>query len=174
MLTGYLASAKKQFAYYKQLGENTMRQLPDEGLFWQSNPESNSIAMIVKHLSGNMRSRWTDFLTTDGEKPDRDRETEFDNDDVTRAGVLARWETGWACLFTALDSVTDADLQRIILIRNEPHTVLEAVNRQLAHYPHHVGQMLYIGKLVLGQDWQSLSIPRGGSAAFNAEKFGRP
>lgn len=173
MLTGYIASATKQFAYYKLLGERTIAQLPDEALFWQPNPDSNSLATIVRHLSGNMRSRWTDFLTTDGEKPDRDRETEFDLNSMTRAEVLACWQAGWTCLFAALDSITEADLGRIIFIRNEPHTVLEAINRQLAHYPHHVGQMLYIGKAVLGNRWQSLSIARGGSVAFNTKKFGK-
>ncbi len=171
---GYLASARKQFAYYKLLGEKTFAQLSDEQLFWQHNADTNSVATIVKHLWGNMRSRWTDLLTSDGEKPWRDRETEFDNDVRTREAMLAKWEEGWACLFGALEPLTDADLGRIIHIRNEGHTVLEAINRQLAHYPYHVGQIVHIGKMLRGEAWQSLSIPRGGSAAFNADKFNKP
>ncbi|MGI4872233.1 MAG: DUF1572 domain-containing protein [Janthinobacterium lividum] len=171
MLTDFLPSARKQFAYYKLLGEQALAQVPDEALCWQPNPACNSLASIVKHLAGNMRSRWTDFLTTDGEKPWREREAEFDNDLPTRAAVLAHWEAGWQCLFAALDGLTEADLGRIIYIRNQGHTVLEAINRQLAHYPHHVGQLVLLGKIICGESWQSLSIPRGNSAAFNAEKF---
>lgn len=171
---GYIASARKQFAYYKLLGEKTFAQLTDEELFHQHNADTNSVATIVKHLWGNMRSRWTDFLTSDGEKTWRDREAEFDNDVRTREAMLALWEEGWACLFAALDGLTDDDLGRIIHIRNEGHTVLEAINRQLAHYPYHVGQIVHIGKLLRGTDWKSLSIPRGGSAAFNADKFSKP
>ena len=171
MPADFLPSARKQFAYYQLLGEQALAQVPDEALNWQPNAACNSLASIVKHLAGNMRSRWTDFLTTDGEKPWRDREAEFDNDLTTRAAILAAWETGWHCLFAALDALTEADLERIIYIRNQGHTVLEAINRQLAHYPHHVGQLVLMGKLVQGEAWQSLSIPRGNSAAFNAGKF---
>ncbi len=171
---GYLASARKQFAYYKLLGEKTFAQLSDEEFFWQHNADTNSVATIVKHLWGNMRSRWTDFLTSDGEKEWRDREAEFDNDVRTREAMLAKWEEGWACLFGTLEPLTDADLGRIIHIRNEGHTVLEAINRQLAHYPYHVGQIVHIGKMLRGDAWQSLSIPRGGSATFNADKFSKP
>ncbi|MBL8000507.1 MAG: DUF1572 family protein [Flavobacteriales bacterium] len=171
---GHIASARKQFAYYKLLGEKTFAQLSDDELFLQHNADTNSVATIVKHLWGNMRSRWTDFLTSDGEKDWRDREAEFDNDVRTREAMLALWEEGWGCLFTALDGLTDDDLGRIIHIRNEGHTVLEAINRQLAHYPYHVGQIVHIGKLLRGTDWKSLSIPRGGSAAFNADKFSKP
>lgn len=174
MSLGYIESARKQFAYYKQLGEKTFAQLSDEELFWQPNADTNSVATIVKHLWGNMRSRWTDFLTTDGEKEWRDREAEFDNDISSRDAMLTKWEEGWACLFRALDSVTDTDLERIIHIRNEGHTILEAINRQLAHYPYHMGQIVHIGKLLRGDAWKSLSIPRGGSAAFNADKFSKP
>lgn len=170
----FLSSARKQLAYYKLLGEQTFAQVSDEQLFWQPNPASNSMATIVKHLWGNMRSRWTDFLTTDGEKPWRAREAEFDNDQRTRAALLARWEAGWQCLFAALDALAPADLDRLIYIRNQGHTVLEAINRQLAHYPYHVGQLVFMGKLLAGEAWQSLSIPRGNSAAYNAEKFARP
>ncbi|MVN77152.1 DUF1572 domain-containing protein [Hymenobacter sp. HMF4947] len=174
MSQDFLASARKQFAYYKLLGEQTFAQVSDDQLFWQPNAASNSMAAIVKHLWGNMLSRWTDFLTSDGEKPWREREAEFDNDLRTRAELLARWEAGWHCLFSALDALTPSDLARTIYIRHQGHTVMEAINRQLAHYPYHVGQLVFIGKLVQGEAWQSLSIPRGGSAAYNAEKFALP
>lgn len=174
MTTDYLNSVRKQFEYYKLLGDKTFSQLEDESLFWQFNEESNSIATIVKHLHGNMMSRWTDFLTTDGEKEFRDREAEFDNDLLTRQDLLQRWEQGWACLFAALDTVGADDLDRVVYIRNQGHTVMEAINRQLAHYPYHVGQIVFIGKMITGGSWKSLSIPRGGSSAFNAEKFAEP
>lgn len=174
MPADFLPSARKQFAYYKLLGEQALAQVPDAQLFWQPNPACNSLASIVKHLAGNMRSRWTDFLTTDGEKPWREREAEFDNDLTTRAEVAAAWEAGWQCLFTALDGLTETDLNELIYIRHQGHTVLEAINRQLAHYPHHVGQLVLMGKLICGEAWQSLSIPRGNSAAFNADKFAQP
>ena len=174
MAHDFLASARKQFAYYQLLGEQAMTQLPDEQLSWQPNAASNSIATIVKHLWGNMLSRWTDFLTTDGEKPWRAREAEFDNDLTTRAEIMAKWNAGWHCLFTALDALTPADLDRLIYIRNQGHTVMEAINRQLAHYPYHVGQIVFIARLAVNESWQSLSIPRGNSAAYNAEKFAQP
>lgn len=170
MPADYLSSARQQFQFYKTLGEGALAQVPDEALFWQPNPACNSMASIVKHLWGNMLSRWTDFLTTDGEKPWREREAEFDNDLNTRAEVLGKWEAGWQCLFAALNGLAEADLGRTIYIRHEPHSVVEAINRQLAHYPSHVGQLVLLGKLVQGEAWHSLSIPRGGSAAFNAEK----
>ncbi len=174
MPTDFLSSVHKQFAYYQLLGEQVMAQIPDDKLFWQPNAASNSIATIVKHLSGNMRSRWTDFLTSNGEKPWRAREAEFDNDLATRAAVLAHWQAGWQCLFVALDALTPADLDRTIYIRNQGHSVTEAINRQLAHYPYHVGQIVFLARLVADEAWQSLSIPRGNSAAYNAEKFARP
>ena len=173
-MTDFLTSARKQFAYYQLLGEQAMSQVTDEQLFWQPNAVSNSLAVIVKHLSGNMLSRWTDFLTTDGEKPWRAREAEFDNDLTTRAQVLAAWQAGWQCLFAALDALTPADLDRTIYIRHQGHSVTEAINRQLAHYPYHVGQLVYLARLLAGAAWQSLSIPRGTSAAYNAEKFAQP
>ena len=174
MTPDFLPSARKQFAYYKLLGEQAMAQIADEKLLWQPNAVSNSIATIVKHLWGNMLSRWTDFLTTDGEKPWRAREAEFDNDLRTRTEILAKWEAGWQCLFAALDALTPADLERLIYIRNQGHTVTEAINRQLAHYPYHVGQIVFMARLVADEAWQSLSIPRGNSAAYNAEKFAKP
>ncbi|MBB5395174.1 DUF1572 family protein [Mucilaginibacter sp. AK015] len=168
----YLDSVIKQVEYYKLLGERTFAQVSDEQLCWQYNADSNSIATIVKHLAGNMLSRWTDFLTSDGEKESRDREAEFDNDMVSREAMLQLWETGWKTLLDTLRSLTEADLGKIIYIRNQGHTVLEAINRQLAHYPYHIGQIVYIGKMV-AVDWRSLSIPRGQSDDYNREKFGQ-
>jgi len=170
----YLESAKKQFNYYKSLGEKTFAQIPDEGLFWQYNEESNSVATIVKHLSGNMLSRWTDFLTSDGEKPWRNRDAEFENDIKTREELLPVWNTGWDCLFNALDSIKDSDWEKDIYIRNERHSIPDAINRQLAHYPYHIGQIVFIGKMVSGNSWYSLSIPKGKSEVFNVEKFAAP
>lgn len=172
--TNYLDSVRKQFEYYQHLGEKTFDQVPEEQLFWQYNPESNSIATIVKHLWGNMRSRWTDFLATDGEKEWRQRDAEFENDIRTREELLQKWNEGWACLYAALDSLMPEDLERIIYIRNQGHTVMEAINRQLAHYPYHVGQIVFLGKMIRNEQWQSLSIPRGGSGGYNADKFSRP
>ncbi|MEZ4771842.1 MAG: DUF1572 domain-containing protein [Bacteroidia bacterium] len=174
MRTDYLTSTKKQFEYYKMLGEKTFSQLPDEGLFWQYNAESNSVATIVKHLWGNMLSRWTDFLTTDGEKTWRERDAEFENDIQTRAELMEKWNEGWDCLFSTLNSLTEEDLDKLIYIRNQGHTVTEAINRQLAHYPYHIGQMVFIGKMICGEKWASLSIPKGNSSQFNAEKFSLP
>lgn len=174
MANDYLSSVKKQFEYYKMLGEKTFAQLSDEQIFWQANPESNSIATIVKHLWGNMLSRWTDFLTSDGEKEWRNREAEFENDIASREELMAKWNEGWQCLFDALDPLTESDLEREIFIRNQGHTVVEAINRQLAHYPYHIGQIVFIGKMVCDDRWVSLSIPRGNSKAYNAEKFAQP
>jgi hypothetical protein len=170
----YVDSVKKQFEYYKLLGEKTFEQLPDEYLFWQCSTESNSIAVIVKHLWGNMLSRWTDFLTTDGEKEWRAREAEFDNDIQTREELIARWQAGWSCLFAALDSLTEDNWHTLVYIRNQGHSVTEAINRQLAHYPYHIGQIVFIGKMALNAQWQSLSIPRGTSQTYNADKFSQP
>ncbi len=174
MTTDYLDSVKKQFEYYKMLGEKTFTQLTDEQLFWQFNPESNSIATIVKHLWGNMLSRWTDFLISDGEKEWRNRDAEFENDIYTRQELLDKWNSGWTCLFETLNSLTQDDLQREIYIRNMGHSVAEAINRQLAHYPYHVGQIVCIGKMACDDSWTSLSIPKGNSSAYNADKFSKP
>ncbi|MFC0515034.1 DUF1572 family protein [Mucilaginibacter angelicae] len=173
MENDYIISVKKQFAYYKSLGEKTFEQLTDEQLCWQYNPESNSVAMIVNHLSGNMISRWTDIFTTDGEKPNRNREAEFAPSNLTRQTVLATWELGWKCLFDTLDGLTGDDLSKIIYIRNQGHTVMEAINRQLAHYPYHVGQIVFLGKMLCDESWASLSIPRGKSENYNADKFAK-
>ncbi len=171
MAGSYLESTRKQFEYYKLLGDKTFAQLSDEQLYWQYNADSNSVAIIVKHLWGNMLSRWTDFLTTDGEKEWRNRDAEFETEDKTRAALLAKWNEGWSCLFNALNQLSEADLEKIIYIRNQGHTVMEAINRQLAHYPYHVGQIVFLGKMLCGEKWQSLSIPKGNSASYNAEKF---
>lgn len=171
MNTTYLESTKKQLEYYKMLGNKTISQLADDALFWQYNAESNSIAIIVKHLSGNMVSRWTDFLTSDGEKEWRHRDAEFENDITTKTELIQKWNDGWNCLFKALHSLQEDDLLKTIYIRNEGHTVIEAINRQLAHYPYHVGQMVFIGKMICNLKWVSLSIPKGNSNAYNAEKI---
>lgn len=174
MMNDYLDSVTKQFEYYKMLAEKTFAQLSDEQLFWQYNEESNSIATIVKHLWGNMLSRWTNFLTTDGEKDWRDREAEFENDIKSREEMMSKWQGGWTCLFGALDTITNENADTIVYIRNMGHTVTEAINRQLAHYPYHLGQIVFIGKMLLNKNWSSLSIPRGNSREFNAEKFSQP
>ena len=170
----FLPSAIKQFEYYKLLGEQTFAQLKEEELTWQYNAESNSIATIVKHLAGNMLSRWTDPLTTDGEKECRNREDEFENNITSKETIMILWQRGWTCLFTALNSFSEADLQKELFIRNQGHTVTEAINRQLAHYPYHIGQIVFIGKMVTNDKWLSLSIPKGKSQTYNAEKFATP
>jgi Protein of unknown function (DUF1572) len=166
----YLDSARKEFAYYRSLGERTMAQLPDADLFREAAPGSNSIGVIVKHLHGNMLSRWTDFLTTDGEKSTRQRDAEFENSLRSRDELMVLWNEGWDRLQSALDPLMPADLERIIRIRTEPHTVAQAITRQLAHVPYHVGQIVLLGKLYLGEQFQSLSIPKGSSQAFNRAK----
>lgn len=148
-----------------------MAQVSDKDLYWQENDDSNSAAIIVKHMYGNMLSRWTDFLTTDGEKPWRHRDAEFEIEVLDRASLMKKWEEGWQCLFNALNSITDADLEKIIYIRNEGQTVLDAINRQIAHYSYHVGQIVYISKLRSTKEWHSLSIPRNKSAEYNNQKF---
>ncbi|MCV9931907.1 DUF1572 domain-containing protein [Flavobacterium sp. LS1R47] len=167
----YLESIKKQFLYYKTLGEKAIAQLEPEQLFVTVNEDTNSIATIVKHISGNMLSRWTDFLTTDGEKEWRNRDDEFENDIQSKDEVITAWEKGWKCLFDALNSLQPNQLSDIIYIRNEGHTVIEAINRQLAHYPYHVGQIVFYAKQLKNSSWQSLSIPRKESNSYNAVKF---
>jgi hypothetical protein len=173
MKTNYLESVIKQFEYYKLLGEKTITQVSDEKLFLQANEESNSIAIIVNHLAGNMLSRWTDFLTTDGEKEWRNRDAEFEDEITNKQQLMEKWNEGWGVFLSALNSLTDDDLDRIIFIRNQGHTVLEAINRQLAHYPYHIGQIVFIGKMY-AQKWDSLSIPKGNSSAYNHDKFSKP
>lgn len=165
---------KKQFEYYKQLGDKTFSQMKEQDLFWQFNEESNSIAIIVNHLHGNMLSRWTDFLTTDGEKEWRNRDEEFEASIETKEEMLAKWEEGWKCVFTALDSVNETNQDTIVYIRNQGNTIEEACLRQLAHYAYHVGQIVYAGRMKTGEYWQSLSIPKGDSKKYNADKFSKP
>ena len=167
----FIESATRQFKLYKQLGEKAIGQIEDTKLFFQENEETNSIAIIVQHLWGNMLSRWTDFKTTDGEKPWRARDAEFEGMIKTREELLQKWNEGWQCLFTALESVSDNDLQKIIYIRNEGHTILEAINRQIAHYSYHVGQIVFIAKMLSNNQWESLSIPRNKSNEYNKGKF---
>lgn len=174
MTNDYLESVKKQFEYYKMLGDKTFLQLEDDKLFWKHNDDCNSIATIVKHLWGNMLSRWTDFLTSDGEKDSRDRDAEFENDIQNRENLLYKWNEGWNCLFNAINSLTTNDLDKIIYIRNQGHTVTEAINRQLAHYPYHIGQIVFLGKMLVENEWTSLSIPKGKSQTFNNDKFSKP
>jgi uncharacterized damage-inducible protein DinB len=170
--TSYLRDSVGLFHYYKKLAERAMEQCPDEALFVALDAESNSIAIIVKHMAGNMRSRWLDFLTTDGEKPDRNRDTEFENPPKTRAQLMENWERGWKYVFDALEPLTEVDLTRTVTIRTEPHSVMQAINRQVAHYAHHVGQILFLAKhLTFAKTgkWESLSVPRGKSAEINAK-----
>lgn len=170
--TSYLQDSIGLFRYYKKLADRAMAQCPDEALFVTLDPESNSIAIIVKHLAGNMRSRWQDFLTTDGEKPDRNRDTEFETPPATRAELMEMWERGWKYVFNALEPLTEADLTRTVTIRTEPHSVMQAINRQVAHYAHHVGQILFLAKhltFTKTGKWESLSVPRGKSADMNAK-----
>lgn len=159
----------KRFQYYKSLGDQSFGQLSDEQIFWQYNDESNSIAVIVKHIAGNMLSRWTNFLTEDGEKTWRNRDGEFINTFKTKQEILEYWEKGWKCLFDALDQVNDANLYSTIYIRGEVHTVLDAMVRQVAHYPYHIGQIVYIAKMMKNDDWKTLSIERNRSKEFNNE-----
>jgi len=155
------------FRYYKNLAERPMAQVTDEQLVAVLDGEMNSIAVIVKHMAGNMRSRWTDFLTSDGEKPDRNRDAEFVDPPDTRQALLALWEEGWQCLFSALEPLSEQDLQRTITIRGEAHSVMQAINRQVAHYSYHCGQIVLLAKHFKHDEWQSLSVPRKQSAEFN-------
>ena len=157
----------KRFEYYKMLGDKSFEQLSDDQIFWQFNEESNSIAVIVKHIAGNMLSRWTNFLTEDGEKSWRNRDEEFVNTFKTKTEVLDYWEKGWECLFDSLNQINDENLYSTIYIRNEAHSVIDAVFRQLAHYPYHIGQIVFIAKMVKNEDWKTLSIARNKSADFN-------
>lgn len=170
-MESYLSSIIKQFEYYKSLGDKTFSQLSFEDIQWQSSQESNSIAIIVKHLVGNMLSRWTNFSTEDGEKPWRKRDEEFVDTFNTKEELIATWESGWYCLFKAIKGIHQNDLEQVIYIRNQGHTVTEAINRQLSHYAYHVGQMVFLGKLIKGGNWQSLSIAKGDSKKYNQDKF---
>lgn len=171
MNSNFLSGTKKLFLYYKGLAEKAIAQLDDDQINWRPNEASNSVALIIHHLSGNMLSRFTDFLTSDGEKSWRNREAEFEIGYKDKGEMMEAWENGWNQLVQTIDSLTESDLDRIIYIRNEGQTVQDALQRQLAHYPHHIGQILYIAKMLKANDWKSLSIPKGGTAAYNQGKF---
>lgn len=171
----YLDDAIGEFRKYKKYADRAVAQVSDDEFFRQIDRESNSIALIMKHISGNQHSRWKDFLTTDGEKPDRDRDTEFERfDSDTKEKLLARWEEGWRLLFEALAPLTGEDLERTVSIRGEAHTVLQAIQRQLTHYASHVGQIVFLAKHLAGDRWKTLSIPRGKSRQFDVTKAGAP
>jgi hypothetical protein len=168
----YLEDVQRQFHGQKKLAERAIAQIDDAQFLTKLDPESNSVALIVKHIAGNARSRWTDFLASDGEKPDRHRDSEFEIDpEDSKASLMEQWESGWRCLFDVIDPMKPSDLERIVTIRGEPHTVVKAINRQLAHYAYHIGQIVFLAKHFAGGRWQSLSIPRGKSEEFNARKL---
>jgi Protein of unknown function (DUF1572) len=169
----YLESIKKQFLYYKTIGEKAIEQLESSQLLVSVNEDSNSIANIIKHLSGNMLSRWTDFLSSDGEKEWRNRDGEFEDDAATKEELMLLWNNGWQCLFDTLNKLQSEDLSKIIYIRNEGQTVVDAINRQLAHYPYHIGQIVFYAKMLKKSSWTSLSIPKNKSNEYNADKFGK-
>ena len=169
----YLNSVRKQFEYYKSLGERTFEQLNEKDLFWNYNEESNSIAITVNHLWGNMKSRWTNFLTTDGEKEWRNRDSEFESEIKSEVELISKWNDAWNCLFEALASINTENFDTKVFIRNQEHSIIEAINRQLAHYSYHIGQIVYIGKMIKGSEWKSLTIPKGRSTEFNQEKFSK-
>jgi hypothetical protein len=173
MRSDFLNSVTKQFEYYKSLGEKTFSQLSDDELFWQYNESSNSAAIMVNHLWGNMMSRWTDFLNSDGEKEWRERDLEFEPVIESRDEMMKKWEEGWSCLFDALALVNEQNFDRKILIRNQEHTIVDAVHRQLAHYAYHIGQIVYVGRMLKDDAWVSLSIPKGKSSEFNQNKFAK-
>ena len=170
----YLRDVVEQFRQLKSLADRALAQVRDEDLFATLDDESNSLAVLIQHMAGNMRSRWTDFLTSDGEKPDRNRDSEFVvARGTSRADLEARWEEGWRCLCQALTALSEEDLALTVLIRAEPHSVIKAINRQLTHYGYHVGQIVFLCKHFASDHWRTLSVPRGKSREFNAEKFGR-
>ncbi|QQS42615.1 MAG: DUF1572 family protein [Acidobacteriota bacterium] len=167
VVRGYLADAAATFRAYKRLAERALVQVDDEEFFRAGAPESNSIALIVKHIAGNQRSRWTNFLTEDGEKPDRNRDSEFEEEGDDRAAMMRNWEEGWAILLGTIDSLSAEDLKRSVTIRGEAHTVVQAINRQLTHYAYHTGQIVLLAKEIRGDEWRSLSVPRNRSREFN-------
>jgi hypothetical protein len=167
--TSYVKDSIALFRQYKRLADRAIEQMSDEQLYTAIDPESNSIAIIMKHIAGNMRSRWTDFLSSDGEKPNRNRDTEFEAAPARRAELLAMWEEGWRLVFAALEPLSDTDLTRKVLIRTEPHSVMQAINRQIAHYAMHIGQIVFLAKHLAGANWKTLSVPRGKSAEFMAD-----
>lgn len=163
----YLADAVFSFKNYKRMAERALNQLSDDEFFYQLDAESNSAALIIKHIAGNLRSRWTDFLTSDGEKPDRNRDEEFELFDQDRAALMQHWEDCWQTLFDSLATISPDNFDATVMIRGEPHAISEAVNRQLTHYAYHVGQIIFIAKHLRSEQWQTLSIPKGRSAKFN-------
>lgn len=171
--SNYIESVIKQLRYYRHLGEETFAQLNEAQLLWSPGPNSNSIAVIVNHLNGNMKSRWTDLLTTDGEKTWRNRDQEFENILTNEVAILDAWNEGWDILINTLEQLEEKDAETLVYIRNIGHTIPEAINRQITHYAYHVGQITYLGRLQLGENWKSLSIPKGDSATYNAKKFAK-
>ena len=167
--TSYLEDSISLLRHYKKLAEGAMEQVSDDELFQAFDEEMNSIAIIAKHMAGNMRSRWTDFLTSDGEKPNRNRDSEFVDPPSTRAELMKMWNQGWDQVFEALEPLSDADMERKITIRGEPHSVMQAINRQIAHYAYHVGQIVFLAKHIKGSDWKSLSVPKNKSGEFNSK-----
>ncbi|MBP6023226.1 DUF1572 family protein [Ferruginibacter sp.] len=167
--TAFLNSAIKRLSYYKELGDKTFTQLNDADFHYQPNDTSNSIAIIIQHMAGNMQSRWTDFLTTDGEKDWRNRDTEFEAQQLSKQQLIELWNKGWQCFFDALQSLTADDLLKTIHIRSEGLLVVDAINRQLAHYPYHVGQIIYVAKIITNNNWQNLSVAKGQSDEYNRQ-----
>src|SRR5215472_12890926 len=165
--TSYMEDSLSLFRFYKKLAEGAIEQVTDDQLFVRLDEEMNSIAIIMKHMAGNMRSRWTDFLTTDGEKPNRNRDSEFIEPPDSRAGLLRLWNEAWQQVFDALEPLSDRDLERKVIIRGEPHSVMQAINRQIAHYAYHCGQIVFLAKHFRSSEWKSLSVPRNKSAEFN-------
>jgi hypothetical protein len=170
-MSSYLSSTLKQFHYYKSLGDKTINQLSFKELKQVFNDDSNSISIITKHIIGNMLSRWTNFMTEDGEKSWRHRDQEFEDTYASKEEIISEWEKGWICLFNAIEPLNEDNLENIIYIRNQGHTVTEAINRQLAHYAYHIGQIVFLGTLIKGNSWKSLSIPKGQSSDYNTDKF---
>ena len=165
----FLQTAIKRFAYYKELGDKTFAQLQEADFYFEPNEASNSIAVIIQHMGGNMLSRWTNFLTEDGEKEWRNRDTEFEPQHYNKEQLLDIWNKGWQCMFDALATLKEEDLLKTIYIRTEGQSVIDAINRQLSHYPYHVGQIVYLGRQVKNNQWQSLSIPKGESGVYNKQ-----
>ncbi len=167
----YMSNIKTMFEYYKHLGTETIQRIPEDKIHWQFNDDSNSVAIIVKHLWGNMLSRWTDFLTSDGEKTWRQRDQEFENDILDKKELLDKWNEGWNCLFHAIELANSEDLDTVVYIRNQGHSIIEAFQRQLGHYSYHIGQLVFLGKMIQAEKWVSLSIPKNASQQFNDKKF---
>ncbi len=171
--SNYISNALFEFQRYKSYGDHVFKQLTEEDFFWQLSPTDNNIALIIKHLAGNMLSRWTNFLTEDGEKSWRDRDNEFTDPPSSKEELMELWEKGWNCLFNALGTINEDNFETRIRIRNQTHTIPEAINRQLAHYASHVGQLVLLGKMIKKEDWISPTIPKGQSNAFNQKMFGK-